>query len=84
MRIRLIAIASATALASCAPQVPQTAGYTYPHYWGTSPSLAANPGDEPSASSLASSNGTQSSTALFGTHTAAAPGVWLFPPDPYQ
>lgn len=84
MRIRLIAIASVIALASCTPQVSQTAGYTYPHYWGTSPSDAPSPGDEPSASSIPSSNGTRGSTALFGTHAAPAPGVWLFPPDPYQ
>lgn len=84
MPFRLIPIAIAIALAACTPQVPQTASYTYPNYWGTSPAYTASPGVTPSTVSLPSANGSQGSTALFGTHTAASPGVWLFPPDPYQ
>jgi hypothetical protein len=81
---RLIPLAIAIALAACTPQVPQTASYTYPNYWGTSPAHAARPENTPSIVSLPSANGSRDSTALFGTHTAASPGVWLFPPDPYQ
>lgn len=84
MPIRLIPIAAAIALAACTPQVSQTASYTYPDYWGTSPSRAASPDDGPSPPSLPSAtNSARGSTALFGTHTAASPGVWLFPPNPY-
>ena len=84
MPIRLIPVAAAFALAACTPQVSQTASYTYPDYWGTAPSRAANPSDTPSAPGFPSTHGTQGNTALFGTHTAASPGVWLFPPDPYR
>jgi hypothetical protein len=84
MSIRLIPIAIAIALAACTPQLSQTASYTYADYWGTSPSNAASPENTPSTVSLPSANGSRGSTALFGTHTAASPGVWLFPPDPYQ
>ncbi|HTI84124.1 MAG TPA: hypothetical protein VL614_27040 [Acetobacteraceae bacterium] len=84
MPIRLIPIAAAIALTACTPPVSQTAGYTYPDYWGTSASRAASPGGGPTAPGLPSTSDTQGSTALFGTHTAASPGVWLFPPDPYQ
>jgi hypothetical protein len=84
MLIRLIPVVLAIALAACTPQVSQTASYTYPDYWGTSPARAASPGNEPFAPSVPITNGTQGGTALFGTHTAASPGVWLFPPNPYQ
>lgn len=85
MTIRLIPIAAAAfALAACTPEVSQTASYSYPNYWGTSPARAARPENPSVTGNLPTASSTQGSTALFGTHTAVSPGVWLFPPDPYQ
>ena len=82
MMIRKLTLAAAlTALTACSSNtVPETIGYAYPDYWGRPATSTAGPTSADNAAPT-SSPGT---TAIFGTHTTAASGVYLFPPDPYQ
>jgi hypothetical protein len=85
MTIRLIPIAAAAiTLAACSPDVRRTAGYAYPDYWGASPAQAVNRGAPAYTETVAATHNIPGSVAVFGTHTTPAPGIWLFPPNPYQ
>ncbi len=73
---RTLAAAIMAALTACSSQdVPQSIGYAYPDAWGTAASGVVS-------APAGSQDGT--TTAIYGTQTAVTPGVWLFPPNPYQ
>ena len=81
---RSIAIVATTVVISaCAAQPINTVGYAYPDFWGTPAARTARLSNAPSKEDLATTSGALGNTEIFGTSTAASPGIWLFPPSPY-